>query len=51
MCRIAREEDMTAGKTERISGEKVTGESDSSREEAGTSCDLEGKGWLWTVVL
>ena len=32
MGRIAREEDMTTGRTERISGEKMKGESNSSRE-------------------
>ena len=32
MGRIAREEDMTTGTTERISGEKMKGESNSSRE-------------------
>lgn len=51
MCRTAREEDMIAGKTERINEEKMKGESDSSREKEGTSCDLEGKGWSWTLVL
>ena len=32
MDRIAREEDMTIGTTERVSGEKMKGESNSSRE-------------------
>lgn len=44
MCRTAREEDMIAGNTERINEEKM-------KEKEGTSCDLEGKGWSWTLVL